>query len=230
MPNYQDGKIYSIVCNITDECYIGSTCEPTVARRLATHVRSYRVWKAGKHHKTSSFDIIDRGDYQIFLIETYPCNSKDELHSREGEIIRKYKSECECVNSYIAGRTNKAYYQDNKDTIKKKVKEYCNNNKDKIQEYKKEYRVKNIEMLSQKKKQYKKDNKEAIQEKDKQYRLDHKEKAKEYMKEYRKDNKNKISEHGKVKITCACGSCFRKADKNRHEKTHKHQLYSKSIE
>ena len=67
MPNYQDGKIYKIVCNnITDECYIGSTCEPTVARRLATHVRGYRVWKAGKCNKTSSFHIIDRGDYQIF--------------------------------------------------------------------------------------------------------------------------------------------------------------------
>ena len=41
MPNYQDGKIYKIVFNITDECYIGSTCEPTVARRLAGHVKSY---------------------------------------------------------------------------------------------------------------------------------------------------------------------------------------------
>jgi hypothetical protein len=42
MPNYQDGNIYKIVCNITDECYIGSTCEPTVARRLAGHVIDYK--------------------------------------------------------------------------------------------------------------------------------------------------------------------------------------------
>ena len=67
MPNYQDGKIYTIVCNITDECYIGSTTEPTIARRLATHVRAYRVWKAGKCRKTTSFDIIDKGDYKIFF-------------------------------------------------------------------------------------------------------------------------------------------------------------------
>jgi len=188
MPNYQDGKIYKIVCNITDECYIGSTCEPTVARRLAGHVNSYKRWKAGNCTKTTSFDIIDRGDYQIFLIETYPCNSRDELTAREGQIIRKYKSELECVNIYIAGRTNK------------------------------EYRL---------------DNKVAIQEKDKQYRLDHKEKAKEYMKEYIEDNKEKIkeySEKNKVKITCICGSCFRKVDKNRHEKTHKHKSFLKSIE
>ena len=48
MPNYQDGKIYTIVCNITDECYIGSTTEPTLARRLAGHVNNYKVWKSGK--------------------------------------------------------------------------------------------------------------------------------------------------------------------------------------
>jgi DNA-directed RNA polymerase beta' subunit len=189
MPNYQDGKIYKIVCNITDECYIGSTTEPTIARRLATHVSTFKRWKAGKRNKTTSFDIIDRGDYQILLIETYPCNSKDELHSREGEIIRKYKSECECVNSYIAGRTIKEWYQDNKYTIQEHTKEYM--------------------------KEYREENKEAI---------------KKYNKQYHEDNKNKISEHGKVKITCACGSCYRKAVKNRHERTHKHQSYLKSIE
>ena len=84
MPNYENGKIYKIVCNITNECYIGSTCEPTLARRLATHVLDYRKWKNGKRCKTMSFDIIDREDYNIYLIIAYPCNSKDELTSKEG--------------------------------------------------------------------------------------------------------------------------------------------------
>jgi hypothetical protein len=56
MPNYQDGKIYKIICNITDECYIGSTCELTVARRLAGHVIDYKSWKAGKRNKTTSYE------------------------------------------------------------------------------------------------------------------------------------------------------------------------------
>jgi hypothetical protein len=207
MPNYQDGKIYKIVCNITDECYIGSTTEPTIARRLATHVSSFKRWKAGKRNKTTSFDIIDRGDYQIFLIETYPCNSKDELHSREGEIIRKYKSECECVNSYIAGRTIKEWYQDNKDKIQEYMKEYREDNKDKIKQYCEEYYENNKEH----KKKYYEENKEKISEKHKIYREENKEKAKETR-------------------TCVCGSCYRKTHKNRHEKTHKHQSYLKSIE
>ncbi len=39
------------------------------------------------------------------------------------------------------------------------------------------------------------------------------------------DNKERISEKYKEKYTCECGSCFRKADKSRHEKTIKHKLY-----
>ena len=50
------------------------------------------------------------------------------------------------------------------------------------------------------------------------------------MKEYIEDNKEKIKEYGKVKITCACGSCYRKTHKNRHEKTHKHKSFLKTIE
>ena len=107
MPNYKDGKIYKIVCNLTDECYIGSTTEPTLARRLSGHVGSYKIWKAGKSKKVKSYDIIDRGDYKIYLIESYPCNSKDELISREGEIIRQNRMSCKCINYSTPGRTKK---------------------------------------------------------------------------------------------------------------------------
>ena len=48
MPNYQLGKIYKIVDNTNNNIYVGSTCEPTLARRLSSHVRDYHVWKNGK--------------------------------------------------------------------------------------------------------------------------------------------------------------------------------------
>ena len=38
MVNYQLGKIYKIVDLDSNKCYVGSTCEPTLARRLANHV------------------------------------------------------------------------------------------------------------------------------------------------------------------------------------------------
>ena len=48
MPDYNLAKIYKIVCNITGQQYIGSTCEPALARRLAGHVRSFKQFKNGK--------------------------------------------------------------------------------------------------------------------------------------------------------------------------------------
>jgi hypothetical protein len=71
MPNYQDGKNYMIVCNIPDECYIGSTTQPTLARRLTGHMTGYKRWKQGNENKVTSYDMIDRGDYQILLIESF---------------------------------------------------------------------------------------------------------------------------------------------------------------
>jgi hypothetical protein len=35
--NYQLGKVYKIVDNTNGQCYVGSTCEPILARRLASH-------------------------------------------------------------------------------------------------------------------------------------------------------------------------------------------------
>ena len=84
------------MCNITDKYYVGSTCEPRLARRLTKHVSDYKSWKEGKRHKISSFDVIENGNYQILLIENFPCKCKDELTSREGDVIRQSKLDCEC--------------------------------------------------------------------------------------------------------------------------------------
>ena len=48
---------------------------------------------------------------------------------------------------------------------------------------------------------------------------------KEYLKEYHETNKERISEKLKEKMTCECGSVYRKADKLRHEKSKKHLDY-----
>ena len=40
MNNYNDGKIYEIVCNITGERYIGSTIQ-TLSQRLAAHRKDH---------------------------------------------------------------------------------------------------------------------------------------------------------------------------------------------
>jgi hypothetical protein len=120
MPDYNNGKIYKIECFITGEIYIGSTCEPTLARRLAKHVSDCKRWRGDKGRKTTSFDIIERGDYKIILIEKFICNSKDELTARESHYIKEYKLIGKCINKRIESRTAKEWRQENAEAIKEK--------------------------------------------------------------------------------------------------------------
>jgi tagatose-1,6-bisphosphate aldolase len=124
MPNYQNGKIYTIRSYQTEKFYIGSTCE-ILSKRLYQHSK--------KKNECKSKEIINYGDAYIELLELYPCNNKDELNKREGELIRDHKDQC--CNRNIPFRTKKEYYQDNYN----KIKEYRNLNKEKNKEYQKEY-------------------------------------------------------------------------------------------
>jgi hypothetical protein len=212
MPNYQDGKIYKIVCNITDECYIGSTCEPTLARRLAGHVGNHKHWiKSGNNGKCQCFDIIGRENYQILLIEYFPCNSKDELTAREGEIIRQHKKSSNCTNRCIPGRTVAEYERDNKD----KRKEYRELpiNQERKRNYDNEYRENNHDKVKEIKKKYEENNKEQI---------------KERKKIYREINKDKIKKNASKKITCDCGACIRHDSIHKHNHSIKHKKYLES--
>jgi hypothetical protein len=94
MVNYQLGKIYKIIDLETNECYIGSTCEPTLAQRLAKHVANHKAYIKGTGNHCTSYSIIEKDDYDIVLIETYPCNSRDELHARESHFTQTMT----CVN------------------------------------------------------------------------------------------------------------------------------------
>lgn len=109
----KQGLIYEIVCNITEERYIGSTFEPTVARRIAFHRRD-------KKHLCASKVIIGRGDYIYGLLETIQVNSRDELRMCE----RKWFDSLDCINIRKPYRTKeeqkeyaKMYRETNRETI-----------------------------------------------------------------------------------------------------------------
>lgn len=125
--NYCQGKIYRIVCNITGEQYYGSTKEKYLSRRLSRHKSNSEEFDRGTMKgKSSSYDIIKRGDYQIILVETYPCDTKYELESRE----RYYIENNDCVNKILPTRTVQEYRDDNKEIIAKRDKEYRENKKE----------------------------------------------------------------------------------------------------
>ena len=189
MPDYKNGKIYKIWSPMGKEIYIGSTIQSLYARKS----QHKRCMKCSSKILFEKYD-----DVRIELIEYFPCNNKEELDKKEGFYIRNN----DCINKNIAGRTEKEYYEDNKE----KIKEYLQDNKEKIKEQKKEYYE---------------DNKDKIKE----YRDNNKEKKKEYMKEYYEDNKEKIKENNQKKITCVCGRTISFQEKTRHERSKIHQNF-----
>jgi hypothetical protein len=161
MKDYSKSKIYKIVCNISGLVYVGSTCEPTLARRLAKHVGSYKYWKTGKGKYTTSFKIIEMNNYDIVLLEEVKCETKDQLYTRE----RYYIENLVCVNKTIPLHTMTEYREEHKDEIKIQRKKFREIYKEEIKDYREKH-------------------KEEI----KDYREKHKESHKEYMKEYWKNS------------------------------------------
>ena len=146
--DYKNGKIYRIDCLSTGEVYIGSTCQPTLAKRLAHHKYHYNQWKKDGKGFMNSFPIIERDNYQITMIELYPCNSRDELHSREGYYIRN----TECLNKLIAGQTTyeqqHKWYEKNKERLLEERKTNYIENKEQINAKRREkYKQKKTEKL-----------------------------------------------------------------------------------
>ena len=144
MPNYQNGKIYSIRSPNNEKYYIGSTTQQ-LCMRMAHH---------RKYKDTTASEIFNSGGAYIELLENYSCNNKEELCKREGELIREFKNNI--VNKCIPLRTDKEYYEDNKDYINNRNKKYYEDNKD---------------YINNRNKKYKEDNKEQIDIYQKNYRI-----------------------------------------------------------
>ena len=127
MVNYQNGKIYKLVCNVSDKVYYGSTCS-LLCQRKAHHNDDYRLFLIGqRNYYLSAFNVLENKDYDIILVEKYPCDNKEELHKRE----RYYIDNNFCVNKYIPTRTNNEYKKDNNSNHK-----YYESHKEKIIEKK----------------------------------------------------------------------------------------------
>ena len=79
--NYQFSKIYKLVSKKTGKIFIGSTTKKYLSSRKSQHLYEYRMFPV-KRDKSKSFHVLKDEDIDIILIEKYPCNDKDELHSR----------------------------------------------------------------------------------------------------------------------------------------------------
>lgn len=152
MINYQNGKIYRVVCPCVDQPYIGST-----AQSLKERFR--------KHKYKFYCGIL----CAIILIEDFPCSSKLELLIRERFWINYYNENGGTLNIQLPTRTYKEWTKDNKDKIKKyrivnndKIKKYRIDNKDKTLQYSKKFYEDNNEKIKEKYKKYYEKNKDKV--------------------------------------------------------------------
>lgn len=144
---YKRGKIYVIRSHITPLIYIGSTIEKSLKNRLSGHRTKFKQHKKDNAGFCASFDIleIDENCY-IELYEEYPCDNKQQLEKREGQVIR----ELDCCNKNIAGRTDKEYREENREQIRARGRQYYAENKQKCNEKDRRYRQNNKEKINEK--------------------------------------------------------------------------------
>ena len=127
MVNYGKSKIYCIKSYQTDLVYYGSTTQ-LLCIRIAKHKDHCKRYVKGTKHYITSYEIIKFEDAYIELLENYPCNTKEELITRERHYIENNK----CVNKTIPGRSVAEYYQDHKDRLLKYHAKYRKNNREQI--------------------------------------------------------------------------------------------------
>ena len=152
MPNYSNGKIYTIRFHNSNEIYIGSTTQ-SLAVRFGGHKRqgNSAVYKVINMKYNGNWE-----ECYYELYENYHCNNREELCKKEGEVIRQFKDDenYDCLNNLIAGRTDKEYNLDNINTIKEKCKLYKEKNKELIKEQSKKYYLNNIDKIKEQSKAY----------------------------------------------------------------------------
>ena len=226
MPNYKNTVIYKLKNNEDYDdinIYVGSTTNFRV--RKNNHKSSCNNENNKDYNMPIYQYIRNNGGWEQFVmtpIEEYPCNSKNEKEIKERYYIDLLKPK---LNKIIPTRTNKEYYEENKNELLNRAKIYYQNNKEEKCLKTKEYRENNKEKI----KEYRENNKEKISKKKKEWyennKEKNKEKGKERAKKYYENNKEKINEKRNEKVECQCGSIVRKGDIKRHERTQKHKIF-----
>ena len=153
-PNkYKNGKIYVIRNNENEDIYAGSTTQ-SLSKRFSDHkVQSSRHADCTAHKKMQEIGV---DNFYIELFENFPCQNKEELNKREGEVIREIGT----INKKVAGRSKEDWTVDNQEKVKGYKKKYNLSHKDEL----KTYRENRKEQKSIYDKEYRMQNKERINE------------------------------------------------------------------
>ena len=129
---YQDGKIYAVRNDISDDIYKGSTTM-ALSKRMVKHRCDAKTRPDASFFYTFMSDTGIEHFYSE-LVENFPCNSVEELRKREGEITREIGT----LNKRIEQRDMKEYFrqynQDNIERYRENKKKWKENNREKVNE------------------------------------------------------------------------------------------------
>lgn len=241
--DYQNGKIYKIISPSTNLIYIGSTAMPRLSQRFAHHKGNFREFLNSKGRHVTSFEIIKYNDASIVLIESFPCDNREELLAREQYWLDNTQNKVNKCKSFT-GLAKKDYQKiyignyriENRDYLAKAKQEYRTKNKEVIAEKKKEYVRKNKNKVYEQRRKYREANREKIAQDKKNRYIENKSKILKSQKEYAIKNKKKITERrqkyyqrvSKQTETCECGRVIKTCKKSAHIKTNVHLQFIKS--
>ena len=106
MTKYENGKIYAIISKQNNLCYVGHTVE-TLRSRLSKHLTDFKGFmgelNAYRNYR-GSFDILIQDDYEMILLQNYPCSCKKILEKQEAKWIFKMSSIYEITNKNLPAR------------------------------------------------------------------------------------------------------------------------------
>ena len=117
--------------------------------------------------KCTSTKVLENGNYGIYLVENYPCNTKDELRMRERFFIENNQCVNKCIPIRLEEEKNKLlieHYNKNKTERLKNMKIYYSQHKLEIDDYQKKYREENRAKLGEYKNQYNKQEEAKIKQ------------------------------------------------------------------
>ena len=120
--DYSLGKVYKIECARTRNVFYGSTCEPSLSRRLSALRIQLKKYNSGDNTKfTSAFVVLQPDNCEISLVENYPCKNKDELVARERHHI---ENNPHCVNRIYTDKRLQREFRETFDIYQRYDMEY----------------------------------------------------------------------------------------------------------
>ncbi len=145
--DYSQTVIYKICCKdlTVKEVYVGSTT--SIIKRRFCHKNKCNNEKC-KHYNCYVYQFIrEHGDFEnwdVIVIEEYPCENDEQKRSRERHWFEELKAELNSCRPIVT-------VQEAKEEIKEYGKEYRVDNAKKIKEKDAKYRVDNAEKIKERK-------------------------------------------------------------------------------